>query len=166
MIRQSVAEDFCSMLLKASRMCENIWQCCIVEQEMNLKRAGLLTNNKYQRVLMISSSLHTKQVRSHHRQHFSGFLLWFDLLCHSPLTNVLLNVCADNEANVSSDSLLIPLALLIFHWKCFQFWLWGQISKTQLYACCQTEALMMTKATGVGDTSELPVNWQRSVWEC
>lgn len=36
------------------------------------------------------------------------------------------------------------MALLIFHWKlCFLFWLWGQISKTQFYACCQTEALTM-----------------------
>lgn len=35
---------------------------------MNLKTAGLLTNNHYQRVLMVLGSLHTKKARPHHRQ--------------------------------------------------------------------------------------------------
>lgn len=72
----------------------------------------------------------------------------YDLICtgNSPLTNLLLNVCADNRANVWAVTVCRPcwfLPLLILHWKCFLFWLWGHISKTQLDACCQTEALMM-----------------------
>lgn len=53
----------------------------------------------------------------------------------------------------SLQSLLILLALLIFLWKCFLFWLWGQISKTELYACCQTEALMMRSFHSFADQS-------------
>lgn len=77
MIRQSVAEDVCYMLPKASRMCENVWQSCIVEQEMNLKRAGLLTNSKYQSASDLQQPAHKAGEIT--GKHFSCFC--YDLIC-------------------------------------------------------------------------------------
>lgn len=136
-------------LFHVTQSIQNVWKCLAVL----LCGAGNEPEKSRAAYKQVSESTNDLQQLAHKAGEISSqantFLAFhYDLICtgNSPLTNLLLNVCADNKANVWAVTVCRScwfLPLLIFHWKCFLFWLWGHIWKTQFYACCQTEALMM-----------------------